>query len=105
MNHELSTPAHAARGWRPLTVWLVLIIATGATWLAGELSGGADSPHGHIGVAPIVFVLMLAAVKGMLVILDFMELRHAPALWRRVVAGWLLLVTAAILLAYLKGTP
>lgn len=102
MNHELATSSPAARGWRPLTVWLVLVLATGATWLVGELSGG--SAHGHIGVAPILFVLVLAAVKGSLVILDFMELRHAPALWRWVVTGWLLLVTATILLAYLKGT-
>lgn len=106
MNHKLLTSnvsAVAARGLRPLTAWLVLVVATGATWLTGELGGGAT--HGHIGVAPIVFVLALAAVKGALVILDFMELRHAPALWRRVVTGWLLLVSACILLAYLKGTP
>lgn len=42
----------------------------------------------------------LAFVKGVLVCLDFLELRHAPALWRWLVVGWLALVLALILLAY-----
>jgi hypothetical protein len=32
-----------------------------------------------------------------------MELRHAPALWRRLLVGWLVLVTTGILLAYWIG--
>lgn len=82
----------------PLTVWLVLVVATGMTFAAGEFS-----QFGSPGRPLIVGVLALAVLKGCLVILDFMELRHAPALWRRGVIGWLLLVVSGIVLAYLKG--
>jgi len=34
------------------------------------------------------------------VILDFMELRNAPKLWRALLEGWLILVSSLILLAY-----
>jgi glycerol uptake facilitator-like aquaporin len=78
-------------------VWTVLVVATGLTYAAGEF--------GSPGRALIATVLLLACGKGALVILDFMELRHAPPLWRRVVLGWLFAVVAGILLAYLKGTP
>ncbi|MBL8418222.1 MAG: cytochrome C oxidase subunit IV family protein, partial [Dechloromonas sp.] len=48
----------------------------------------------------IVTMLLIAFVKGRLVILDFMELRNAPALWRALLEGWLILVSSLILLAY-----
>ena len=81
----------------PLTLWAILLIATGMTFAAGEL--------GAPGRLLILGVLALALFKGSLVILDFMEFRHAPALWRRVVLGWLLLVISGIVLIYLKGAP
>ena len=42
----------------------------------------------------------LTFVKGLVVSLDFLELRHAPALWRWVVLIWLAVVLGAIVLAY-----
>jgi cytochrome c oxidase subunit 4 len=45
----------------------------------------------------------MAFVKAMLVIYDFMELRHAPRLWRLLLIGWLVFVTALIVLAYWIG--
>ncbi len=48
----------------------------------------------------IVAMLVIAFVKGRLVILDFMELREAPRLWRILLEGWLILVSSLILLAY-----
>ncbi|HET6718539.1 MAG TPA: cytochrome C oxidase subunit IV family protein [Rhodocyclaceae bacterium] len=81
----------------PLAVWTLLVMATGLTFAAGEF--------GAPGRLLILGVLALALFKGSLVILDFMELRHAPALWRRGVLGWLLFVVAGIVFAYLKGTP
>lgn len=73
-------------------VWLVLVAATGLTWWLGE-SGAA-------GTAAIAAMLAIAFVKGRLVILEFMELRHAPALWRLLLEGWLILVASLILIAY-----
>lgn len=84
MMTALKNPAHRA--------WLVLIIATGVTWYLGEV--------GAAGTAAIVAMLVIAFIKGRLVILDFMELRGAPRLWRTLLEGWLIVVGSLILLAY-----
>ena len=43
---------------------------------------------------------LIAFIKGRLVILDFMELRNAPLMWRMLLEGWLIIVSSMILLAY-----
>ncbi|MBL8417857.1 MAG: cytochrome C oxidase subunit IV family protein, partial [Dechloromonas sp.] len=82
MINPLKNSAHRA--------WLILIVATGMTWYLGEV--------GAAGTLAIVTMLLIAFVKGRLVILDFMELRNAPALWRALLEGWLILVSSLILL-------
>ena len=82
--NALKNPAHRA--------WLVLILATLVTWYLGEV--------GAAGTLSIVAMLAIAFVKGRLVILDFIELRGAPLLWRLLLEGWLILVSSLILLAY-----
>ena len=82
--NALKNPAHRA--------WLVLMIATAITWYLGEV--------GAAGTMAIVAMLAIAFVKGRLVILDFMELRQAPRMWRLLLEGWMLLVGSLILLAY-----
>ena len=72
--------------------WLVLVIATITTWYLGEV--------GAAGTAAIVAMLLIAFVKGRLVILDFMDLRTAPLMWRALLEGWLIFVSSMILLAY-----
>ena len=72
--------------------WLVLMVATAITWYLGEV--------GAAGTGAIVAMLVIAFVKGRLVILDFMELREAPKMWRILLEGWLILVSSLILLAY-----
>ena len=71
------------------TVFALLALATLASWWLGE---GAAGSGRHLGTAATLAVLALSAVKGALIALDYMELRQAPALWRRVVMGWLLVV-------------
>jgi caa(3)-type oxidase subunit IV len=80
----LRNPAHRA--------WLILMLATILTWYLGEV--------GAAGTTAIVAMLLIAFIKGRLVILDFMELRTAPRLWRILLEGWLILVASLILLAY-----
>jgi caa(3)-type oxidase subunit IV len=82
--NALNNPAHRA--------WLILLVATAITWYLGEV--------GAAGTAAIVAMLAIAFVKGRLVILDFMELREAPRLWRTLLEGWLILVSSLILIAY-----
>ena len=84
--------------WSANHIWIILLTATGVTFWLGEsgLSGTA-------GMTPVLVMFALAFVKALLVMLDFMELRHAPALWRRLLVGWLVLVTGGIVLAYWIG--
>lgn len=79
-------------------LWAVLIAATGLSAALGE------SADGHPGAWAVVAVLGLAGLKGALILLDFMELRHAPALWRRGLLGWLAVVLAVLLVATLATT-
>lgn len=72
--------------------WLVLLVATGATWWLGDV--------GAAGTGAILAMLAIAIIKGRLVILDFMELRDAPLMWRLLLEGWMILVGGLILLAY-----
>lgn len=61
---------------RYTVVWLVLVVATLASWAMG-----AD--HG-VGSLVAVVVLGVAVIKIRFVGLDFMELRHAPVVLRGV---------------------
>lgn len=77
------------------TVFALLALATLASWWLGERAAGSGQ---HLGTVATLAVLGLAAVKGALIALDYMELRHAPALWRRAVLGWLGVVLGLIAL-------
>jgi hypothetical protein len=79
-------------------IWLALLLATGVTYWLGEsgLSGSA-------GMLPVLLMFAMAAAKGLWVIYDFMELRHAPRMWRVLLVGWLIFVTSMIVLAYWIG--
>jgi hypothetical protein len=75
-------------------VWAALMLATCAsTWV---LSKNSVTP----GVATVA-IMLIAAVKVRLVIRYFMEVRLAPLALRLVCDGWLLAVTALIVIIYL----
>ena len=78
-------------------IWLLLMTATCATtwWLS------KDSFTATVGT---VATMLIAAFKVRLVLLHFMELRHAPTPLRLIFEAWVLVVTAAILSLYLQ-TP
>ena len=48
----------------------------------------------------MLLVLGFSGIKGLLVILEYLEMRKAPALWRWLLVGWLVLVLSLIVLAY-----
>lgn len=77
------------------TVFALLVLATAVSWWLGE--GAATGQH-HLGTTATLAVLALSAFKGMLIALDYMELRGAPSLWRRAVMGWLVVVLGTIAL-------
>ncbi|MDO9144052.1 cytochrome C oxidase subunit IV family protein [Rhodoferax sp.] len=80
------------------TLWLLLLVATGVTYWLGE-----SQSLGHASMVPVFLIFGFAFFKGLGVILDFMDLRHAPALWRNLLVGWLVFVIGMILLAYWIG--
>ncbi|CBL46528.1 Hypothetical protein HDN1F_29450 [gamma proteobacterium HdN1] len=79
-------------------VWFGLILATLITFWFGE-SGLSDSARG----VAVLVIFGLAYAKAAGVILQFMELKHAPWLWRLLLLGWLTVVVLGILLAWLIG--
>jgi len=89
----VAADAHgSARGtW---LLWAGLMLATVLTWRLGEGSGG---------LLLAAIVLGIAFVKGAVVALEFMALRHAPLLWRALTMGWIIVVWALIAIAYIKG--
>ena len=90
-----SAPSVYGSSRRALLTWLFMVGATGvAWWVADRGLGGAE-------VVGLLFGL--AFVKGSMVILDYMAIRHAPLLWRFVTLGWLTLVCLLIGVAYWKG--
>ncbi len=84
------------------TVFALLALATLASWWLGEGAAGSGQ---HLGTAATLAVLALSAVKGALIALDYMELRTAPALWRRAVLGWLVVVLGLIALVSVLAAP
>jgi hypothetical protein len=80
------------------TLWMLLLIATGVTYWLGE-----SGELGHASMVPMLMIFGFAFFKGLGVILDFMDLRHAPALWRNLLVGWLIFVIGMVLLAYWIG--
>ena len=71
--------------------WAILIAATLASWWL------AEDPGAHrLGRMAAGIVLALSAVKGLVIALDFMELGHAPKLWRRALLAWLCVILAVI---------
>ena len=75
-------------------IYVFLLLATAVTFWLGE-SGATGGTW-----LPILVMFGLAATKAFWVIYDFMEVRHAPVLWKRLLLGWLSLVVLGILLAY-----
>jgi Prokaryotic Cytochrome C oxidase subunit IV len=76
-------------------IWVALMVATVLTWFIGK--------SGQMDTGAVVAILVIAALKGWMIIYDFMALRRVRLLWRGAVLGWLLATLALILLAYWLG--
>jgi hypothetical protein len=74
---------------------LILLTATAAAfWMRNDEMVG-------LGVG--ASTLAIAWFKGRLVVLDFMELRHAPVVWRTLIEGWLVLIVGCLFAGYYIG--
>ncbi len=75
------------------TIWLVMMFLTLSTYAMGELA--------FSGVVAVLILLSTAAIKGILIIRDFMELKGVSLLWRVIMYGWLGIVCSAIAVSYI----
>jgi Prokaryotic Cytochrome C oxidase subunit IV len=84
----------------PLTiVWALLTTVTLASWLIARDGG---SSH-QINTTVTLVVLLIAAIKALLVIWHFMEVRRAPVWLKATTSGWVLALFALLLGFYYAG--
>ena len=84
----MSTPG------RLIATWLVLVATTGLSW---DLCHGAQNLTPQAAGAAII---VIAFVKIRFVMLQFMELQHAPTLMRIACELWITVVCAGMLVLY-----
>ncbi len=84
------------RSWRiqrATGIWLLLLAITAVSgWLGSGRAVRDNGCHRYVGAA----IVALAFVKIRFVILDFMEIRHAPFPMRLVCEAWVIIVCATI---------
>lgn len=84
---------------RLLVVWLILAAFTlGYLWLD-------RSVHGSLRPSVVVTssVIVIALVKVRIIFREFMEVRHAPVLLRRLTDGWVVLIGVGLFTCYFAG--
>ncbi|AUM69838.1 cytochrome C oxidase subunit IV family protein [Pseudomonas fluorescens] len=70
-----------------IACWMALaVLSTGTVVLAQVAASGLVS----------IAILAVAVTKAWLIADGFMELRHAPRLWRRLVLSWAVVLAIAI---------
>jgi len=79
-------------------VWFVLMLATGISWWLA--TGAYSSAHDSRRLAT-TGVLVIALIKGRLIIRTFMEVDRAPRALRFATDAWLLALGTALLTLYL----
>jgi Prokaryotic Cytochrome C oxidase subunit IV len=84
---------------RLLVVWVVLASLTLAyVWIDHSLDG-ALRPS----AVATSCVLVIAVVKVRIIFREFMEVRQAPAMLRRLTDAWVILIAAGLLGSYFVG--
>lgn len=81
-------------------VWLVLSAITVASYSISASDGGAA-----LGMNAVVTtgVILVSLVKVRLILMEFMEVRHAPVPLQRLADAWLLITGACLLASYFLG--
>lgn len=84
---------------RLLVVWLVLAALTVSyLWIDHSANG---SPRSNVVVT--CGVIFIALVKVRIIFREFMEVRQAPALLRRLTDAWVLLIATGLFGSYFVG--
>jgi hypothetical protein len=87
---------------RLLIVWAIL---TSMTLVYVWLDHSVDR-SGTLQASTVVTVsaIVIALIKVRIIFREFMEVRHAPALLRRLTDGWVILVGVCLLTTYFVGS-
>jgi hypothetical protein len=83
-------------------IWLAWAALVTATMLAWLLTSGDAQANTTAGNALVGAVVVLAAIKGRLIIRYFMEVRHAPRWLQRATDAWLAVLWIALFSIYLS---
>jgi hypothetical protein len=87
---------------RLMVVWLVLSAMTLAyVWLGNSADDGGIL---RASTTVTVSAVVIALVKVRIIFREFMEVRHAPALLRRLTDAWVLLIGVCLLGSYFIGS-
>ncbi|MCY1302697.1 hypothetical protein D9M70_523730 [compost metagenome] len=82
---------------RTSLIWFLLIAATVLSWEVGHGIGFSDVRHAGIAIIVVSFI------KARFVILEFMEVRHAPLSLRLGCEAWIVLVCAALVVLFMMA--
>ena len=81
-------------------IWLLLVILTCVSW--ETVQEVAWIQERHVGG---VLVILIAFFKVRLIVLDFMEVRHAPIALRIAAETWIVLCCAGVVGMFRWGAP
>lgn len=81
---------------RPTAIWCLLVLATLISWRIGHAAGDDVRRAG-------IVILVVAFAKVRFVILEFMELRHAPLPLRLIGESWVVIVCALLVWLLLEA--
>jgi hypothetical protein len=79
--------------------WAALVTATMLAWLLAPRDAQTNTT---VGKGLVAAVVVLAAIKGRLIIRYFMEVRHAPRWLQRATDAWLAILWIALLAIYVS---
>lgn len=74
-----------------IACWMTLAVLSTGTVALGQIAA-----TGLVSIA----ILVVAVTKAWLIADGFMELRHAPRLWRRLVLSWAAVLATAIAVSF-----
>ena len=78
-----------------IACWMALAVLSTGTVALGQVAASA-----LVSIA----ILAVAVTKAWLIADGFMELRHAPRLWRRLILSWAALLAVLIASTLMSGT-
>lgn len=78
-----------------ITCWMALAVLSTGTVALGQVAASALVSNA---------ILAVAVTKAWLIADGFMELRHAPRLWRRLILSWAALLAVLIASTLMSGT-